>query len=128
MNPLTRILPILLLLLCPSFAEDAPEAKEKESPKSEKIQEPVSKTGMVKIEGEEIPYTVTTGKIILKDDDGKPKASIFHVSYVREKTENLPDRPVMFAFNGGPGSSSVWLHLGLLGRSVFPFRETARNR
>lgn len=67
------------------------------------------------IEGEEIAYTATAGTLLLKTDDEKPKASIFYVAYTRDGVEDVAQRPITFAFNGGPGSSSVWLHLGLLG-------------
>lgn len=113
-----RTLPILLLLsLCvPAFAEDASEKKEPEKkPKVEAPKPPVSKESKVTIAGEAIPYTVTTGKMQLRDDKGKPKASIFYVSYTRSLVKDMKQRPVMFAFNGGPGSSAVWLHLGILG-------------
>ncbi len=75
----------------------------------------------VVIDGQEIAYTVTAGTIILKDEEDekervdKPKASIFFVAYTKEGVSNVGDRPLTFSFNGGPGSSSVWLHLGLLG-------------
>lgn len=69
------------------------------------------------INGEVVEYTVTTGTILLKDEDidsgEKEKASIFYIAYT--KTPDSSERPVTFSFNGGPGSSSVWLHLGLLG-------------
>lgn len=69
------------------------------------------------IHGEEINYTVITGTIILKEEDvdegEKQKASIFYVAYTKETDSS--NRPVTFSFNGGPGSSSVWLHLGVLG-------------
>jgi len=62
-------------------------------------------------------YTVTTGTLILKEEDieegEKQKASIFYIAYIKD--DDSPDRPVTFSFNGGPGSSSVWMHLGLLG-------------
>ena len=52
----------------------------------------------------------------MKDEEGKPHATIFFVAYTRlGKNTNLNERPITFSFNGGPGSSSVWLHLGLLG-------------
>jgi carboxypeptidase C (cathepsin A) len=51
----------------------------------------------------------------VQEDDAKHKANMFFVAYTRNKVEDLSQRPVTFAFNGGPGSSSVWLHLGLLG-------------
>ncbi|GAA2098210.1 peptidase S10 [Microlunatus panaciterrae] len=69
-----------------------------------------------------LKYTATTGRVVLREeiiDDGKfgghqPRAQIFHTSYVLDEVESST-RPVTFAFNGGPGSSSVWLHLGLFG-------------
>ena len=74
-----------------------------------------------------IKYTVTCGTIVLKeeaekkgDHEGesegeKPRASIFFVAYTLDEVEDRQKRPLTFSFNGGPGSSSVWLHLGLLG-------------
>jgi len=69
-----------------------------------------------------LKYTATTGRVVLREeiiDDGRftghlPRAEIFHTSYVLDDTQPAT-RPVIFAFNGGPGSSSTWLHLGLLG-------------
>ncbi len=77
--------------------------------------------------GQDIRYTVTTGTIILKEEaeksgekageaEGeKPKASVFFIAYTRDDVPDKTQRPLTFSFNGGPGSSSVWLHLGLLG-------------
>lgn len=113
-----RILPILFLLSLPTaaFAGEAPANKEPEKkPKAEEPKEPVSREGKVTIGGEVIPYTATTGKMLLRDDKGKPRASVFYVSYTRNGVKDTKQRPVMFAFNGGPGSSAVWLHLGILG-------------
>ena len=77
------------------------------------------------INGETIAYTATAGRLVLKAEDEKegekPKASIFFVAYTRDAgpgvdpTAHAAARPITFSFNGGPGSSSVWLHLGLLG-------------
>lgn len=81
----------------------------------------------VLLNGEQIHYTVTTGTIVLKEETEKkgekegeaegekPKASVFFVAYTRDEVSDITTRPVTFSFNGGPGSSSVWLHLGLLG-------------
>jgi carboxypeptidase C (cathepsin A) len=80
----------------------------------------------LKINGQNIPYTVTCGTIILKEEaekqdakgesEGeKPKASFFFIAYTRDEVKEPETRPITFSFNGGPGSSSVWLHLGLLG-------------
>ena len=82
----------------------------------------------VTINGEEIRYTATTGTLVLKeeiDKEGeKAKASVFFIAYTRDDVEDLSKRPVTFSFNGGPGSSSVWLHLGVLGpRCVEPDKD-----
>lgn len=79
----------------------------------------------VTINGKELRYTATAGTLVLKeevDKEGeKPKASVFFVAYTLDDVENVSERPVTFSFNGGPGSSSVWLHLGVLGpRRVEP--------
>lgn len=63
--------------------------------------------------GQKMNYTATAGETYLKDKDGTPKASIFSVSYVKDGSD--PNRPVTFLFNGGPGSGSVWLHMGAFG-------------
>jgi carboxypeptidase C (cathepsin A) len=69
----------------------------------------------MRINGKNIRYQVTAGDTFLLDDDGKPKANIFSFSYQRTDVENQKSRPLIFVFNGGPGSSSVWLHLGVFG-------------
>lgn len=67
------------------------------------------------VNGKTINYTSRTGISVLKTEEGEPRAGIFHIAYTRHGFENPLSRPVTFVFNGGPGSSSVWLHLGLLG-------------
>jgi carboxypeptidase C (cathepsin A) len=69
----------------------------------------------VVIDGETITYTATAGTLILRDPDEKARAAIFYVAYTRKGVEDVATRPLTFSFNGGPGSSSVWLHLGVLG-------------
>ncbi|HFC11291.1 MAG TPA: peptidase S10, partial [Anaerolineae bacterium] len=95
--------------------------KEKDStkPTPPTPEEQISKTiHTVTIEGEQIGYVATTGTMLLReedDDEGhKVKASIFYVAYTKVDAD-VTNRPITFAFNGGPGSASVWLHLGLLG-------------
>ncbi len=74
------------------------------------------------IDGEPLAYTATAGRVVLrleghtddKFDGAEARAEVFITSYVRDAAD-ARTRPVVFAFNGGPGSSSVWLHLGLLG-------------
>lgn len=69
----------------------------------------------IEIAGQPIAYTATAGTIQLKDDKDEPKASVFFIAYTRDGVEDQAKRPVMFCFNGGPGSSSVWLHMGCFG-------------
>jgi carboxypeptidase C (cathepsin A) len=103
-------------LLAAPEAEKPTETAPKETPA--KNIEPVVRESSVTIDGKKVPYKVTAGKLQLKADDGKARASIFHVSYVRTDAKDPSTRPVMFAFNGGPGSSAVWLHIGVLGPKI----------
>ena len=121
MRRLTLFLAISLgLQLTPATAAEPEKSADVPSKEIEVLKpvEPVVKQAVVTIEGVKIPYEVTTGKLLLKADDGKARASIFHVSYVRSDTKDFSNRPVMFAFNGGPGSSAVWLHVGVLGPKI----------
>ncbi|GLS83368.1 S10 family peptidase [Paraferrimonas haliotis] len=76
----------------------------------------------VRINGDRIKYQAIAGETFLYDDKDNPTASIHSVSYLRTDIKNDPTRPVTFVFNGGPGSASIWLHLGLFGpqRVVVP--------
>ena len=67
------------------------------------------------IGGQKVDYTATAGTVFLRDNKNEPTASIFYIAYTRDGVEDRAQRPVTFSFNGGPGSSSVWLHMGLLG-------------
>jgi len=67
----------------------------------------------VTIDGKVSPYTARAGTMVIRDDAGKPKGSIFYISYTRDQ-QNAPTRPVTFFFNGGPGSASIWLSMGLM--------------
>lgn len=116
-------------------AQTKAETESKPAPKPEPKPEvnpdaaPVTTEHEVTIAGVPIRYRATAGLMPLLDDYGKSKARIFYVAY--EKLEKGADgswqrpaaaaRPVTFSFNGGPGSSSVWLHMGALGprRVVF---------
>ena len=62
-----------------------------------------------------LEYQATVGMMPLKDEFGEPEAGIFYTAYTKSGSHTAAQRPLMFSFNGGPGSSSVWLHLGALG-------------
>ncbi len=76
---------------------------------------PVLTTNTVTIAGQRVTYVAETGMLPLLKSDGTSRASVFYVAYTRAGQTNPAARPVTFCFNGGPGSSSVWLHLGALG-------------
>jgi len=76
---------------------------------------PVLTTNTVTIAGQSVTYTAETGMLPILKSDGASRASVFYVAYTRLGETNPAARPVTFSFNGGPGSSSVWLHLGALG-------------
>lgn len=69
----------------------------------------------VVLSGTEVKYTATAGTLLLKDENEKPKAQVFFVAYTKDGVTDVARRPVTFAYNGGPGSASVWLHMGALG-------------
>jgi carboxypeptidase C (cathepsin A) len=101
---------------------DAQKQPEKPQPaKPQPADDLISTEHTIVADGTELRYTATTGRIVLraegqtddKFDGAEPKAEVFITSYVLSGGD--PSRPVTFAFNGGPGSASIWLHLGLLG-------------
>jgi carboxypeptidase C (cathepsin A) len=65
------------------------------------------------VNGKTIAYTANTGTMVLRDPAGNPKATVFYISYTKDK-EPAANRPVTFFFNGGPGSASIWLNMGIM--------------
>jgi carboxypeptidase C (cathepsin A) len=123
-SKLLKSLAILLLggaTLGPLMAADEPanppadaSAPDTATADSNEAPEIVETQHQITIGGENINYTTRAGKIALKDNKGEPTAEIFFIAYTKDDAD--PEtRPVTFSFNGGPGSSSVWLHLGILG-------------
>jgi carboxypeptidase C (cathepsin A) len=104
--------------------------EEPKKPEEKKEEKPAPKDNLVetkhsvKIGGKEIKYTATAGTIVMKEETAdrekeaegeKPRAQIFFIAYTKDGVRDRSNRPISFSFNGGPGSSSVWLHLGVLG-------------
>lgn len=92
-------------------APEAPEAAKPATPVPDPVMFKTTRTGT--FGGQKITYLVEAGETHIRNADGEPAASLFTTSYIRENATG--PRPVSFVFNGGPGSASVWLHLGLLG-------------
>jgi len=87
----------------------------------------------ITVDGTKVDYTAKVGRIVLHDggEQTKPKVAIFYTTYCRDGVESTRDRPLVFFWNGGPGSSSVWLHMYSFGprRIVFdgdPLYDTSR--
>jgi carboxypeptidase C (cathepsin A) len=111
---------LALATAAPMHAQEAPKTE-----KAEKAREAPPPTVSVtrhsgRFGNQTIAYKAATGETYLKDKDGEPTAAIFSTSYVKEGRD--PNRPVTFLFNGGPGSGSLWLHMGAFGpkRVVIP--------
>jgi carboxypeptidase C (cathepsin A) len=62
---------------------------------------------------QQINYTATAGNYVIKSDDGTPKASFFYVAYTKDDVADISKRPMSFVYNGGPGSASLFTHMGL---------------
>ena len=110
MKKLALLLAFAAVLAAPAYADDdankdgAAAAKETPVPKEEKSTTHHSVT----VGGKSIGYDATAGTLLIKDDKDEAVASMFYVAY----TSGDARRPVTFIFNGGPGSSSMWLHMG----------------
>jgi carboxypeptidase C (cathepsin A) len=76
---------------------------------------PVVTKHQIKLGAKVLNYTVTAGRMPLRDDKGNIEAQVFFMAYTLDSPAPVAKRPLMFSFNGGPGSASVWLHLGALG-------------
>jgi carboxypeptidase C (cathepsin A) len=90
-------------------------AKEREKGKTSTDEESVITHHSVRVDGKALAYTATTGLMPIKDVKGETEARIFYMAYTLDDSGPISKRPLMFSFNGGPGSASVWLHLGTLG-------------
>jgi carboxypeptidase C (cathepsin A) len=67
------------------------------------------------IKGKRVPYRATAGTLPVYDADGQPVAAVFYVYYERTDVQDKTRRPLSISFNGGPGSSSAWMHIGYTG-------------
>lgn len=124
--PLMSSLLIFVLSLCGCQAttnqfvaqgtsKGSPQNREKSTGK----EPPSAKISMThhstKLNGMALNYTAFAGYMPMKDESGKLKANIFFTAYVKDEEVNQSQRPITFAFNGGPGAASIFLHMGALG-------------
>ncbi len=100
--------------------ENAKTTDKQGGPKDNKLRkllevEPVETSHEITVNGQTLRYTARSGAMPLKDAFGETEAEVFFTSYELDGVEDHSKRPLTFAFNGGPGSASVWLHMGALG-------------
>ena len=104
------------LARAPAPAADGPTPPAKTDKKEDAGKESlIDTTHSIMVGGSKLEYRAMAGTLPLKDDEGKLTANVFFVAYTKTDVDDLSKRPITFAFNGGPGSSSVWLHLGAFG-------------
>lgn len=130
------LLPCLFAVLAlPVLADEAADKSADAAAKPEVKVEPMhfESAGSVRIGGKTIEYTATAGTLIMNNEKDEPIAEFGYTAYVR-KGRQKATRPILFAYNGGPGSASMWLHMGILGpvrayvedldfTSIGPFRR-----
>jgi carboxypeptidase C (cathepsin A) len=116
----TRIFLILVLMALVAMGAFAQATAEKEQKKEgnkpilaeEKF---VGTQHSVRIGGQEVRYTAIPGQLVLRRPNGEPRGNMFFVAYTRDGVTDMRSRPVTFCYNGGPGSATIWLHMGVLG-------------
>jgi carboxypeptidase C (cathepsin A) len=98
----------------PQTPPDSEAAKQPTEP-PKPAEPPIQTEHQITLGRKKLNYHVTTGMMPLKTAAGETEANIFFMAYTLDKSQGDPKRPLTFVFNGGPGSASVWLHLGALG-------------
>ncbi len=93
---------------------DSPESNKSETLEISE-EEPIVTTHQLALADRTLAYSATVGNMPLKDEKDKIAAQIFYTAYTLDSEADPATRPLIFVFNGGPGSASVWLHMGALG-------------
>jgi carboxypeptidase C (cathepsin A) len=118
---MSRLIALLALVLplglgTAAYADDKPKSDAAAAPAADdKPKEDSAVTQhSVSVGGQTIKYTATAGTLLIRDDKDEPTASVFYVAYTQDGADGR-HRPVTFLYNGGPGSASIWLHMGSVG-------------
>lgn len=109
---------VVTLLMVPALADDAMMAKNADAHKVDPDlkEERFSSSRTLEVGGEKIEYSAVAGETFLRNEQTDlPEASVFSIAYVKDDVDDPTARPVTFIFNGGPGSASLWLHMGAWG-------------
>ena len=119
----TRLLVLAVLVgVCPAAAAQATRPATEPAGPREKT---VTTRHSILIEGHPLNYAATAGFLPIHNEEGKLQATLFYVAYAKEG-QDVRSRPVTFAFNGGPGAASLWLHLGALGPRRVPLADDGK--
>jgi carboxypeptidase C (cathepsin A) len=113
-----------LLLLWGGVALAQEEETNEETETEEPQAESVSTGHSARIDGSTIRYTATAGLAVLRNDEDEANGLFGYTAYVKDDVDDPASRPIMFAYNGGPGSASIWLHMGVLGPRRIPVVDT----
>jgi carboxypeptidase C (cathepsin A) len=125
---------LITLLFCPGVPVHAQSKWHHHSPASKGMLDSLLLTqpeeaitsGTATVEGNRIDYKAVAGTIILKNKNDKPTCSMFYVAYFKSGVADESERPITFLYNGGPGSSSIWLHMAAWGPKCTFLEDTER--
>jgi len=108
---------LIALVASLTFAQQAAVTEEKKKNDKPILAEEkfVATQHSVRIGGQEVRYTATPGQLVLRRPNGESRGNMFFVAYTRDGVTDMRSRPVTFCYNGGPGSATIWLHMGVLG-------------
>ncbi len=108
------VMSLLLVAIKPSFTQEKAKTDSAEQAAFSKEEKSVTHHSIV-INKKNINYTAIAGTINIRDKNDSVTASINYFAYILDDVKDISHRPISFAYNGGPGSSSIWLHMGALG-------------
>jgi carboxypeptidase C (cathepsin A) len=112
-----------LALAAPAHADDKPPAETKPPPAapSQLLPRDAVTHHKIRLDGQDIAYTAIAGTLPLRDEKGEKQADVFYVAFLRDGVADAAQRPITYAFNGGPGAAATYLDLGALGPRALDF-------
>ncbi|HET7674171.1 MAG TPA: peptidase S10 [Gammaproteobacteria bacterium] len=113
MKQLALLTLAVFVFASPAFGadkSDASQAKQKAPTEKQSVTH-----GTVTVEGHRVRYKAVAGILVLKNNDEKPTATMSYTAYFKDGVDDESKRPITFMYNGGPGSSTMWLHMGSFG-------------
>ncbi|HEY8661699.1 MAG TPA: hypothetical protein VIL78_21870 [Hanamia sp.] len=118
------------LLFAGTFTAMAQEKIKKKSKVDTALLKPqkVVTQGSVMVEGNRINYQAVAGTLILKNKNDTPTISISYIAYFKDGDKDAAQRPITFIYNGGPGSSTIWLHMGAWGPQRVFLNDSSRTK